>query len=223
MLTEAENMLNRLAAADRVCQKEDAMGLLLRATPYGCGFILAAFCLDVVFHLGAAGRLGILLAGLAGAGALLGVAWYRAFVRRNRPERIARFLEIHNPTLGSRLINLLQLSEQTSDPDLAPLTRELALQAVRDYAAELSGLPVEQLARTRAWQAPLRRAAWIGTGFAAVLLLGLRISGLSAITRPILLPGWRSSSPARVERMCSTARASSSACARPAINRVRSS
>ncbi len=77
--------------------------------------VLAAFVADVALHLRAGWRLGLLLAMSGAAAALLGVAWRVAFVRRNRLEHIARFLETRAPALGSRLINLLQLQDQIAD------------------------------------------------------------------------------------------------------------
>ena len=46
-------------------------------------------------------------------------------------------------------------------PPLAPLTRELARQAVENYAGELGPLPLEALARTGEWHRQLRRAAMV--------------------------------------------------------------
>ena len=106
---------------------------------YACLVVLAAFVADVALHLGAGWRLGLLLAMRGAAAALLVVAWRVAFVRRNRLERVARFLENRAPALGSRLINLLQLQDQIADLSLAPLTRRLAQQAVDGYAARVEG------------------------------------------------------------------------------------
>jgi len=124
-------ILERLAAADRVHQKEAGGKLLLGSVKYACAAVLSVFVLDVILHLNAGWRLGLLLAMIAGVCALAGFGWHLAFVRRNRLEHIARFLETRDPALGSRLINLLQLSAQTRDASLAPLTRELAGLAVK--------------------------------------------------------------------------------------------
>jgi hypothetical protein len=176
MLNQTQNVLNRLVAADREHQKESGARLLLGNVRQVCLFILAAFILDVVFHLGAGWRLGLLLALIAGVIALFIVGWHRAFVRRNRLEHIARFLETRDPALGSRLINLLQLRGQMDDASLTPLTRELARQAVENYAGELGGLPLENLARTGEWHRQFKRAACALLGFAAVLAAFFRIS-----------------------------------------------
>ena len=141
MLTETQNILNRLAAADREHQKEAGGRLLLRGVKYVCAAVLVAFILDVIFHLNAGWRLGLLLALISGVLVLAIFSWRLAFVRRNRMEHIARFLEMRDPALGSRLINLLQLDEQTRDRSLASPTRDLARQAVENYAAELAKCP----------------------------------------------------------------------------------
>jgi len=100
MLNEKQHILDRLAAADRAHQKEAGGRFLLRSVKYLCVCVLAAFVLDVVFHLRAGWRLGLLLGIIGGVVALLGVAWYLAFVRRNRLEHIARFLEAALPALA---------------------------------------------------------------------------------------------------------------------------
>ena len=160
MLNETQTILDRLAAADREHQKEAGVRLLLRSVKYACAVRPCRFrprC-----HSSPQRRLaaGILLAMIVG-GAALALHWYLAFVRRNRLEHIARFLETRDPALGSRLINLLQLGAQTGDPSLAPLTRQLASQAVDNYTAEMRGVPVESLARTDELRRHLKRAAWV--------------------------------------------------------------
>ena len=176
MLTEPQTFLERLAAADREHQKEAGGILLLQGVKYFCAAVLAAFVLDVVFHLTAGWRLGLLLALLGGVLGLVVFSWRLAFVRRNRLEHIARFLETRDPALGSRLINLLQLSEQAGDPSVAPLTRELARQAVENYAAELRVLPLAKLARTDGLQRQVKRALWALLIFTALLAAAFQIS-----------------------------------------------
>ena len=175
-MLNTQNILERLAVADREHQKEAGGKLLLGSVKYACAALLSAFVLDVIFRLNADWRFGILLAMIAAVCALAGVGWRLAFVCRNRFERIARFLETRDPTLGSRLINLLQLSAQSGDPSLAPLTRQLAAQAVESYAAELRAAPLEALARTDELRRQFKRAAWASLGFTALLALAFRVS-----------------------------------------------
>ena len=114
MLNETQVILNRLAVADREHQKEAGGRLLLRSVKYLCAAVVAAFLLDVVFHLDAGWRLGLLLALICCVVVLTIFGWHRAFVRRNRLEHIARFLETRDPALGSRLINLLAVEGTSS-------------------------------------------------------------------------------------------------------------
>jgi hypothetical protein len=178
MLNDTQSILDRLVIADRAHQKEAGSKFLLRSVKYGCAAVLSAFVLDVIFHLGAGWRLGLLLAMMTAALALAIFAWHLAFVRRNRAEHIARFLETRDPALGSRLINLLQLNEQTRDTSIAPLTRDLARQAVGNYAAQLQGTPIEKLARTDEVRRHLKLAAWALLGFAAVLAVGFHVTAV---------------------------------------------
>jgi hypothetical protein len=180
MLNERQSVLCRLAAADRRHQKEAGGRLLLRGLEYACLVVLAAFVADVALHLRAGWRLGLLLAMIGAAAALLAVAWRVAFVRCNPLERIARFLETRAPDLGSRLINLLQLQDQIADPSLAPLTRRLAQQAVEGYAAQLSGTPLEGLAWTGELRQRAKRAAFSLLGFAAMLAMFFRVTAVEA-------------------------------------------
>lgn len=175
-MTETRQILNRLAAADRAHQKEVGGHFLLRCVKFVCAFVLVAFVGDVALHLNSGWRLGLLLALVGGVLVLAGIAGWLAFVRKNRLEHIARFLESRDPALGSKLINLLQLRGQADDTSLAPLTRELARLAVEDYTTGLRATPLEELARTDALRRHTWRAAWALLIFAAVLAAGFRVS-----------------------------------------------
>ena len=166
-----EALARRLAAADRRLQKERGGCALLRAWPWGAGLVFGAFAADVVLHLSGATRWSMTV-GCAGLG-MAGAAWaaWLAFRRRNALEHTARVLENRHPRLGSKLINLLQLRAQTADASLSPLTRQLAGQAVADYAAALRDEPIEQLARTDILRREAGRAGWGLLGSLAVLAL----------------------------------------------------
>lgn len=178
MLNPRPNILQRLAAADRLHQREVGGCLWFRSIKFLGAFLLLAFVIDLIWHLPPAGRLGLVLALIGLAVAVTVTSWYVAFVRRHRLERIARFLENRAPTLGSQLINLLQLRSQAKDPTLPPLTRDLARQAVENYAGQLHDAPLERLARTGA----LPRHAWHALlavlAFAALLAMFHRVSAV---------------------------------------------
>ena len=176
MLNDPPKLLERLAAADREHQKEAGAKVLLRSVKHVGAIVLGLFVLDVIFHLTAGWRLALLLLLLAGLCALGIFCWRLAYVRRNRLEHIARFLETRDPALGSRLINWLQLNDQADDPTLAPMTRQLARQAVADYAAGLQSAPLEKLARTGEPRLQLKRAAWALLAFVAILAAAFRVT-----------------------------------------------
>lgn len=175
------NFLQRLTEAGRIHQRELGVGLLLRCVKWLLAAVLAGFGLDVFLHLDSVWRLVLLLALLAGAAALLGWSWYAAKARRNRLEHIARLLEQREPSLGSKLINLLQLQSQAEDSTLSPLTRELARAAVGNYAEALATVPLEQLARTNAIATEARRAGVALVLFAAVLGLFYQVTLVEAV------------------------------------------
>ena len=178
MLNEPQNILERLAAADREHQKEAAGRFLLRAVKYVGLAMLLMFAGDVALHLEAGWRLVLLLLLLLSVAALFVAAWQIGFVHRNRLEHIARFLETRDSALGSRLINLLQLQEQARDASLAPLTRNLARQAVEGYSAGLRNTPLERLAWTGELSTQLKRAAWAVLGVAAVMAAFFRVTAV---------------------------------------------
>ncbi len=162
-------LVAQLAAADGVAQREKGASLVLRAWPWICGFVLAAFVLDVLLHLAAGSRValligfGLLVTGVLGAGAW--VAW----VRRNSAEHTARALEDRDRRLGSKLINVLQLRAQCEDESVAPLTRELAAMAISGYVEELSRENLPQVARTDRVRRDAKQMGFGVAGFVAIL------------------------------------------------------
>ena len=65
-----------------------------------------------------------------------GWTYYVGRVRRNSPEKTARLLESRDATLGSKLINFLQLRRALDGQ--SALTRQLGEQALNDYSARLA-------------------------------------------------------------------------------------
>ena len=169
-------LARRLAAADRVLQREKGASLALCAWPSVFGYVIAAFALDVVLHLAAGPRVallagfGLLIAGMLAAGA------YVAWMRRNSSEHTARVLENRDPRLGSKLINVLQLQAQTEDRAVAPLTRELAGMAIAGYVEELRDEDLPKLAQTDRVRRDAKRAAYGLAAFAALLGLASPIT-----------------------------------------------
>ncbi|MEQ2009370.1 MAG: hypothetical protein ABMA26_21520 [Limisphaerales bacterium] len=168
-MTDPTPITSRLAAADRLVQRERGGGLLLRALPWLFAALVTAFVLDVFLHLGPVARLLLIAGWVVGGLALLGAGWYVAFICRNSAEHTARLLEDREPTLGSKLINLLQLESQTTDATKPPLTRDLAKLAVNGYAEQLAAMNLERVARTDRVRRELKRLGWFALGFGALL------------------------------------------------------
>jgi hypothetical protein len=171
-------ILERLANADRAHQKEAGGSFLLRTVKYLCATLVALFVTDVALHLGPGWRLGLILSLTVVVLGLVVAAFWLAYLRRNRLEHIARFLEVRDPALGSKLINLLQLRDQGADARLDPMTRRLAGLAVDGYGETLRDAPLEQLARTGELRRQFVRAAWAGAAFLALLAGFFRITAV---------------------------------------------
>ncbi len=164
-----DQLTQRLQEADRGFQRQTGLSLGLRLLKYLATLLVALFALDVVLHLNASWRLAI---GLGFLGVLLGVGgylFYIAQVRRNRPEHVARLLESRDASLGSRLINFLQLRQQAAAPGQAPLTRALAERAIADYSASLQTRDFAPLTKSPTRRRDLRFAA-LAVGCVALLL-----------------------------------------------------
>ncbi len=158
----------RLEAADRILQVERGGSRFLRSWPWAIGFLALCFAADVALHFAAGPRVALSAAFLLLS--LAGVAWcaWLAWGKRNGFEHVARVLESRQPRLGSKLMNLLQLRAQAADAALAPLTRNMAGQAVAGYAEALSHEPLEQFARTDPLRRQAQRAGWWLLGMVAV-------------------------------------------------------
>lgn len=113
---------------------------------------------DVLFHFSETPRIVGGLGWLVACLVCLIFAVAMALFTRVPLLRIARLLESRNPELGSKLINILQLDEESRSESAAPLTRELARRAVEDAEKmlDLSALPPlarESTLPRRSWQA----------------------------------------------------------------------
>lgn len=169
MLNDLGKLPERLGAADRAWQQEKARVAAWRSIPVLLALAAAAIACDAFLRLSPQARLACLAAGATAVAAALLVFRWLGWHRRNPPERIARHLESRDPALGSALINALQLARQSEDASVAPLTRNLAAGAVRDYAERLSPTDLPARAVTGATRRP-RRVALAGlAGFALLL------------------------------------------------------
>jgi hypothetical protein len=162
-----EHDLNaQLDGARRACQRQDALGFAWRALKYAPLALLALFAADLIWQLDARWRAGLGVAALAAAGACAGWAIYLAGARRQSLERTARLLESREPSLGSKLINYLQLrTEAAAQP---PLTRQLTEMALADYSARLAKIDLNPLTRLPELRRLMRQTG-IALGLGAIL------------------------------------------------------
>lgn len=156
-------LLRTLRHAGAVHSRHRALMFALRALIVLAITFPLLLLADVLFHFSGnvrwGGSLAIILAVLAATLTALGIAIF------SRPPllRIARLLESRNPSLGSSLVNILQLEADASSPATPILTRQLAARAVRDAGESLSLSTLPPLAREprlprfalRAFSAPL--------------------------------------------------------------------
>lgn len=164
-------ILARLAEADRIAQKERGSSLLLRSVKWLLALLVLAFAVDVFFHLGSQHRVLVLVLLLVVVLGLIARWFFVARIKSHAAEHTARMLEERAPALGSQLINVLQLQAETENPQLQPLTRDLAKRAVTDYAEKLKPVDFLGLARTGVLRLDFKRAAWAVAVFAALLAL----------------------------------------------------
>jgi hypothetical protein len=134
-LMSAPDLLLRLARADRAWRRVGAAESFLRSWKVVLALVALAVAADLAFQLGGRARLGLSLGGLAALVAFLALLVARAFVRRGGPLQTARLLEERDPSLGSKLVNAIQLREQAADVSRPELTRRLARAAVDEAEA----------------------------------------------------------------------------------------
>ncbi|MBB5351486.1 methyl-accepting chemotaxis protein [Haloferula luteola] len=166
-----DDLRQALAQAGSTYTRHRVLRIALGLLPALIGLGLAAIVVDILLHLPAGTRAIIrnAFAGLALVLALSGIAI--ALLRRPPILRTARLLEETLPELDSRLINLLQLEKQATDPSTPELTRSLARRAMDDAARDL---PIRQLPialRTPRLPLLFLRAAYLPAAIA--LLTGL--------------------------------------------------
>ncbi len=169
---ELDRLTARLAAADRRLQQEEGTLLVLRSWRWLVPFLFGAFAADVLFHLSGPVRLGLSLGFVAVVVATFARAIWIGAIRRSPLEHTARVLEARDARLGSKLINILQLRAQTTDPQLSPLTRDLAGYAVADSARELAGFDFQMLTATPRPAREAKLLAFAVAGSLAILGFG---------------------------------------------------
>jgi hypothetical protein len=151
-----DHILRRLGQADRAWLRTRSVERLLRSVKYICGVAILMVGLDLVFQLTSHVRLSMGLLAMVALLLLLGWHGWRAFVSRSPLLRIARHLESRDESLGSRLINVLQLADKADDDQSPELTRTLARRAVDQASDDLSGRKFLPLTKSPT----MKRSAW---------------------------------------------------------------
>jgi hypothetical protein len=152
------NVVDVLHRASALHARQRAALFLLRSLMWLVAAIPLLLLADVLFHFSETPRLAGGIGWIVALLVCLVFAAAMAFFTRAPLLRIARLLESRNPELGSKLVNILQLDEESRSESAAPLTRELARMAVEDAekALDLPSLPPlarEPALPRRRWQA----------------------------------------------------------------------
>ncbi len=161
------DLIQRLHRANWAWRRTCAFEWFLRGLKFVCAAVLLVVAVDLVLQLGATARL---IVGLAGLGALLvfvGRFFRRAFGGGESLLPVARVLEARDDSLGSKLINVLQLREKAKDETLPALTRKLAERAVDEAAREVEGRDFVPLTKSPT----LGRTFWRATLPVALVVL----------------------------------------------------
>jgi hypothetical protein len=152
------NVIDVLHRASALHARQRAALFLLRSLIWLVAAIPLLLLGDVLFHFSEPPRLAGGIGWISALLACLVFATAMALFSRAPVLRIARLLESRNPQLGSKLMNILQLDEESRSESAAPLTRELARLAVEDAEKSLDLPALPPLAREttlprRRWQA----------------------------------------------------------------------
>lgn len=174
-------LLQRLASADRSWRQSRAGEKFLRTIPLFLLLLVLAAAADMVFHLGDWVRFSVVLALLVGAALIAAWLGYRAWIQTGPLLPVARLLEDRDESLGSRLVNVLQLQEKADETTGPQLTRTLAQRAVDEVSGDLGERDFRPLTKSPT----MRRSAWIA--LAPVLLL----AGLAAGFHDIAGTEWK--------------------------------
>ncbi|MEX2577682.1 MAG: hypothetical protein WD342_01380 [Verrucomicrobiales bacterium] len=133
------DLIQRLHRADWAWRRTCAVEWFLRGLKFVCAAVWLVVAADLVLQLGAAARLVASLVGLLALLVFAGRFFRRAFGGGGSLLPVARVLEARDGTLGSKLINVLQLREKVADETQPVVTRKLAERAVDEAAREVEG------------------------------------------------------------------------------------
>lgn len=151
-------LIRRLAAADRAWRRNGAFEWFLRSIKLICAVVALLVAIDLIGQLASLPRLiAATAAGMAFL-AYLGFLCRKAFRRSRSLLPVARHLEDRDDSLGSKLVNAIQLQEQAGDESMPPLTRQLAALAVDEAAGGVAGRNFIPLTKSPTMARSFRRA-----------------------------------------------------------------
>lgn len=165
-------IIQTLRKAGRVHSRRRAAVFLLRALLFVIIAIPLLMLADVLFHFSSHLRLAGSIAIIVALLAAFGISLFIAIFSRPPLLRIARLLESRNPQLGSKLVNILQLENDSHLETASPLTRSLAAQAVSEAEKSIDLPKLPALAH----EPRLPRIA-LRTAAAPLLILVLTVLG----------------------------------------------
>jgi len=171
------DIINRLHGADRAWLTACAGEKFVSILKY---FFLAALLLlvaDLIFQLGSIPRLILGIGFSASVVALIIWFFYAAFLKTSPHLRIARLLEDRDESLGSKLINILQMDDTANDNTKSDLTRSLAHRAIDEATAEIGNRDFVSLTKSPTIWKTCKRATVPAMLFFALVL------GFFSITR----------------------------------------
>jgi hypothetical protein len=138
MLKPEQQIQRQLTQAGRKLQRYEGRLWWLRGIPAGLLALAVFIALDLAFQFGTATRVIALLVALASCVSFGIWALWVGYGRTADPRRVARHLESRDPSLGSSLINFLDLGDTAQDASLPALTREMAKHAQHTHATNVS-------------------------------------------------------------------------------------
>jgi len=163
-------IIDSLRNAGKVFASHRAYVRLLRSIKFFLIAVISIALLDTLFHLSPLPRTLLLVALITSGLILLAFTIFTIGWRRPSLDKTAHDLETRDSSLGSKLTNILQLHEQAQDASAAPLTRNLAQQAVTQSSAEIEPASLAPLARFRGMKKELKLASFFLAAFALLIL-----------------------------------------------------
>lgn len=145
MLKPEHQIQRQLTQAGRKIQRYEGRLLWLRGIPAWILGLALFIGLDLAFQFGTGLRISALLIALASSGVFFIWAMWVGYGRSADPRRVARHLESRDPSLGSSIINFLDLGDTAKDETLPALTREMAGHAQTTHAASVSARDLPKL------------------------------------------------------------------------------